>query len=325
MRRALRCFSSALVFASIFLGVAAPARADDDAALAEAQARFKEGLDLVDGGDHEAARLKFQQAWAVFKSPAVLYNLARTEQLTGHDLQAFEHFRAFLDLGPDPKVTSTHREKALENLQALAAQIGQIEVDVPANARVTLDGVVVTDAARKSIPVKPGRHVVEATLEGRIESVTVDAAAGVTTRTKIDLRPTAAATPSERPEAERPRETSTARIVVPLAIGAAGVAALGVGLGFAIASQSAKDEEDALRVQGVCASTSSPECQALEEKRSEVTAKGTVATIGYIGGGVLVAAAAVTYFVWPSPPKSGSRVMVSPTASGGMIHLGGRF
>ncbi len=95
--------------------VPAVARADD-AATVEAQARFQEGLDLADAGKHEPARLKFQQAWSVFKSPAVLYNLARSEQLTGHDLEALEHFRLFLRVGAtDVKITDAMRDKAKQN------------------------------------------------------------------------------------------------------------------------------------------------------------------------------------------------------------------
>src|SRR3954471_20606433 len=78
----------------------------DDAAVVEAKARFEEGLALADAGKHEPARLKFQQAWTVFKAPAVLYNLARSEQLTGHDLEALEHFRQFAKVSAtDAKIT----------------------------------------------------------------------------------------------------------------------------------------------------------------------------------------------------------------------------
>src|SRR4029079_7311133 len=109
----------------------APAYAQTDAALAEAQARFKEGLDFADAGNNDAARLKFQQAWAVFKSAAVLYNLARSEQLTGHDIDAFEHFKEFLKTGPDPKVTDAQRKKAQDNVSELTKKVGQIDLDVP--------------------------------------------------------------------------------------------------------------------------------------------------------------------------------------------------
>lgn len=325
MRRAL---FFAFVLAGATFAAAPPARAQTDVALAEAQARFKEGLDFADSGNHEAARLKFQQAWAVYKSPAVLYNLARSEQLTGHDIEAFEHFRDFLKSPPDPKVTEAHRRKAQDNVGELAKKLGQIDLEVPPNARITVDGKAAPDAVREPVPVQPGRHVIEATLEGRIKSITVECGAGATTKARIEFEASSGgggggvnvvAPPAEE---EKP---SGARILVPAVIGVAGVAALGVGVGFGLASQSAKDEEDALRKQGVCVSTSSPECRALDDKRSDVNTKGTIATVGYVAGGVLVAAAAVTYLVWPSSKKTGSRVVVSPTANGGMVQLGGTF
>ena len=96
----------------------------DDAGVAEAQERFKEGLELADQNKHEPARLKFQQAYAVFKAPAVLYNLARSEQLTGHDIEALEHFRTFVKVSQtDAKVTDAMREKARQNVEDLAKRV----------------------------------------------------------------------------------------------------------------------------------------------------------------------------------------------------------
>jgi len=306
-----------------------------DPALTEAQARFKEGIDLADANNHEAARLKFQQAWSVYKSPAVLYNLARSEQLTGHDIEAFEHFREFLKAPPDPKVTEVHKKRAQENVEELTKKLAQVDVQAPPNARITVDGKHAPEAARDPVPVQPGRHVVEATLEGRIKSITVECNAGNVTKAKIEFEVTTsnAAAPAnnftEPPPAggDGDDRTSSARIVVPAIIGVAGLASLGVGIGFGLASQSAKDDEDALRRPGVCSVTTSAECQALDDKRSDVTTKGTISTIGYVGGGVLLAAAVVTYIVWPSSKKSGSRITVAPVANanGGMLHLGGSF
>lgn len=332
--RAIRSF-----FFLVTLSLATPAFAQQDAALTEAQARFKEGLDLADANNNEAARLKFQQAWSVYKSPAVLYNLARSEQLTGHDIEAFEHFREFLKSPPDPKVTEGHKKKAQENVAELEKKLGQVDVQAPPNARITVDGRVATDAAREPVPVAPGRHVIEATLEGRIKSITVECAAGNITKAKIEFPPVGGHEAresggggsglgiTEPPSAGGDDRSSSTRYVVPAIIGAAGLVSLGLGIGFGVASQNAKDEEDALRKPGVCAVTTSPDCQTLDEKRSDVTTKGTVSTIGYVGGGVLLAAAVVTYIVWPSSKKSASRINVAPVASatGGMLHLGGSF
>jgi hypothetical protein len=309
--------------------------AQQDAALTEAQARFKEGLDLADANNHEAARLKFQQAYSVYKSPAVLYNLARSEQLTGHDIEAFEHFREFLKSPPDPKVTEAHKKKAQENAEELAKKLGQVDVQAPPNARITVDGKIAPEAARDPVPVAPGRHVIEATLEGRIKSIAVECTAGNVTKAKIEFETTTggsgAGTGSgftEPPPAGGDDDrTSSARYVVPAILGVAGLASLGIGMGFGLASQAAKDEEDSLRKPGVCNDRASGDCQTLQAKSDDVTSKGTISTIGYVGGGVLLAAAVVTYIVWPSSKKSASGITVTPVASanGGMLHLGGSF
>src|SRR4051794_11903223 len=119
----LACLTVALASVPALPGVA---RADD-AAVAEAKQRFDEGLELADAGKHEPARLKFQQAYSVFKAPAVLYNLARSEQLTGHELEALEHFRLFLRVGAtDVKITDAMREKAKQNVTELARKVGQV-------------------------------------------------------------------------------------------------------------------------------------------------------------------------------------------------------
>lgn len=322
-----------LLFAVSLSTISMTAYAQQDAALVEAQARFKEGLDLADANNHEASRLKFQQAWAVYKSPAVLYNLARSEQLTGHDIEAFEHFREFLKSPPDPKVTEAHKKKAQENVDELGKKLGQVDVQAPPNARVTVDGKIAAEAAREPVPVMPGRHVIEATLEGRIKSVTVECSAGNITKARIEFESTGGGssggggTITEPPPPGGDEHSSSARYVVPAIIGVAGLASLGVGIGFGLASQSSKDEEDALRKPGTCAVTTSPECRALDDKISDTTTKGTISTIGYVGGGVLLAAAVVTYIVWPSSKKSASGITFTPVASanGGMLHLGGSF
>jgi len=320
MRRAL--FFSALALA---LASTSPLNAQtNDPALTEAQARFKEGLDLADAGNQEAARLKFQQAWSVYKSAAVLYNLARSEQLTGHDIEAFQHFREFLKTGPDPKITAEHRKKAEDNVTALAAKLGQIDVTAPPNARVTVDGQVAPEAVREPVPVSPGRHVVEATFEGRIKSITVECGAGATTKARIEFETNGNGgnnRTTEPPPVVEER-TSSSRYIVPGVIGGVGLVGIGVGVVFALSSQSAKDDEDALRKPGICTNTTSPECQALDDKRSSVTTKGTIATVGYVAGGVLLAAAVVTYLVWPS-----SKVTVTGDANrnGGTMGLTGSF
>jgi hypothetical protein len=293
----------------------APAYAQSDTAIEEARLRFNEGLKQADLGNHEAARLKFSQAWAVFKSAAVLYNLARSEQLTGHDVEALEHFKLFLRMGADPKVTDAQRQKAAENIVALQQKVGQIEVDVPRGARVAVDGRTLDDVPNEPVAVPPGHHVVEATFDGRIKSSAVDCTAGNVVRVKIVFE-------QNRVVIEPPRETdkkSSDRYVVSGVVGGLGLVAVGVGAGFGLASQSAKDEENAARRDGICVDAQSAACRNLEDARDDVDGKATISTLGYIAGGALLVGAVVTFLVWPTSSSSKSGWRVTPTG------LGARF
>jgi len=84
------------------LVAAAPsvARADDRA-LREAQARFEEGLKRVKAGDFEAARMSFGQAYVVLRKPDILWNLALSEEKSGHAVDALAHFKQAAKEAPD--------------------------------------------------------------------------------------------------------------------------------------------------------------------------------------------------------------------------------
>jgi len=314
----------------------------DDAAVAEAQQRFQEGLALADESKHEPARLKFQQAWAVFKAPAVLYNLARSEQLTGHDLEALEHFRLFVKISAtDAKITDAMRDKARSNVEELSKKVGQIEIEVPSSARVTVDGKPVETpppgaGPRDPIPVAPGRHTVEATFEGKLKSVSVECGAGATVRAKIEFEATSGAGAGEPPGVAEP--ASPARWIVPAALGVAGLVGVGVGIGMAASSQSAKDDSEALRRanSGICAERTAALCTQYEDKRSDAESASTISYVGYIAGGALLAGAVATYFLWPKSTErgpggaggsSGATSRVTPLVGAGVMGAGfeGRF
>lgn len=295
-----------------------PAFAQSESAVEEARLRFSEGLTQADAGNHEAARLKFSQAWAVFKSAAVLYNLARSEQLTGHDVEALEHFKLFLHMSADPKVTEVQRQKAAENIIALQKKVGQIDVEVPRGARVAVDGRTLDDVPNEPVPVPPGHHVVEATFDGRVKSSAVDCPAGSLVKVRIVFEQNRFVTPP----AEEKR--SSDRWLVTGIVSGLAVAAFGVGIGFGLASQSAKDDENAARVAGACADPQSGPCRALEAARDDVDGKATASTLGYIAGTALLIGAAVTFAVWPTP-SSRTAISVTPTAHGGTLRLGVSF
>jgi hypothetical protein len=287
----------------------------DDAATVEAKARFEEGLNLADAGKHEPARLKFQQAWAVFKSPTVLFNLARTEQLTGHELEALEHYRLFLRVGAtDVKITDAMRDKAKQNAAELARKVGQIAIEVPASARVSVDGKPLDEAPRDPVAVQPGKHSVEATYDGRVKSVSVECPAGDVVKARIDFDAAGGSSTTEPPPVGGSHH-GAGRWIVPAALGVAGLVGIGVGVGFGLKSQSAKTDAEDLRRQspGLCAAPELASCASYDAKRSDATSAGTVSTVGYVAGGVLLAGAVTTFLLWPQ-----SREATSSTARTGV-------
>ena len=176
--------------------------------MTEARQRYNEGIKLADESNHEAARLKFSQAWMLLKSPAILFNLARSEQLSGHLVEALEHFRLFVSLGADSKVTEQQREHAKEFVTELTGKVGQVEIDAAPNSQIAIDGKSVEWTPQaEPIAVMPGSHEVTATLEGKTTRVTVDATAGAIVKAK--LKPEAPPPPKATTVALRSARAST--------------------------------------------------------------------------------------------------------------------
>jgi hypothetical protein len=309
MRRYIQavCVLSTLAFASI-------AHADD-AAIAEAQARFNEGLSLADNAKYDEARLKFLQAVVVLKAPAVLFNLASTEMKTGHDVEAIEHYRGFLKVGAnDTRITDAMREKAKQNIAELLRKVAQIEVEAPDGAKISVDGKPLDESPKEPVPVTPGKHTIEASHAGKIKSVTVDGMVGEVAKAKLDFAgdDTTTASPSSGEEAER----TTAGWVVPITLGVLGVG--GVVMGGVMASSAASSKDDAVNLRkefpGLCSTPPSnpAKCTEYQDKFDTAESQSTLAWVGYVSGGVLLAASVATFVFWP---KSGK----SPSASRGML------
>lgn len=294
----------------------------------EARARFNEGIALADVGDHEAARLKFNQAWALLKSPVVLYNLALSEQLSGHPVDALEHYQLFDKASADPKVTEAQRKRASENVTALARELGQIQIEAPPGARVTVDGRMVT-STEDLVFVTPGRHDVEAVVDGKPRTIAVECGAGVVTKAKlVERAPAPPAAEPVVPTAEaRPHDPafwSTGRV---LGASAVGVGLVGVGLGIAFHLEAANTRDDAEVIHGrfpadqrntLCStSPSDPRCNELRTTVDDQHSQENLRTAFFIGGGALVLGGAALFVV--SSPKDaetgrkGTRIV--PTTS----------
>jgi hypothetical protein len=322
MRRHVLLACLTVAFAvPVFPGVA---RADD-AAVVEAKARFEEGLELADAGKHEPARLKFQQAWAVFKAPAVLYNLARSEQLTGHDMEALEHFRLFTRISAtDAKITDAMRDKAKQNAAELAKKVGQVEIEVPSTARVTVDGKPLEETPREPVPVAPGRHTIEATFEGHLKSVVVECTAGNVTRAKLEFDSPGSTT---YPPGEEPRGSkwSTGKVVTVSALTAGAIAGGVLFFVFRGNAQGNVDDSQALLKGGSCVGVTSIDCQRAASLKDDRDSNVTLSTVSIVAGGVLAAGAVAAVALWPKTSKEQARITPIIAPGYGGASFVGRF
>ena len=330
----------------------APSR---DEARLDAEKRLSEGLDRYAKGDYEGARLAFAQAYAVLTSIDLLYNLMRAEVKAGHPLEALVHIHQMLR---DPNATSEDRAKAERLLEEANRVTGHIAVDAPFGAEIVIDDVPSGEAPMKEpFDVTPGKHKVEARAGANRPRVDVDAPAGeiVTARFAMDMKAsptvsapvpivlpapasprepnepaaTAPATPATHVEEHEHAHASKARIVVPVVVGAAAVVALGVGIGMGVAAQGKESDATSFRQNnppGFCADRGSASCT---QYKSLLDSQGTdtgVSRAMFVTGGVLAAAAVVSYFVWPrdrSERGEARRAWIAPTIGG--VSAGGTF
>ncbi|MBX3202487.1 MAG: tetratricopeptide repeat protein [Labilithrix sp.] len=320
----------------------------EDSVTLEARARFEEGIKLAEAGDHEAARLKFNQAWALLKNPAILYNLARAEQLSGHLVEALEHYRQFAKMPPDPKVTDAQRQRVAETITELSKKVAQIAIEAPPGARVTVDGRLIDPGNTDPIPVTSGKHVVESIANGKVKSVTVDCKVGVITKATLTERP--APPPDEGsasrtlyddvtvppPEEEAPGFWTTGRAVGLGAFGL-GLAGVGAGIAFHMSAQTAEENATAIRQTlpeprtsacspGPNAEANRVACAKLQTETGNQNTRGDLRTAFLIGGGVLAVGGAVLFLVsTPDEKPTTGKARVIPFASareGGLAVVG---
>jgi hypothetical protein len=317
-----------MLTAALVLAGSSSARADDDRANREAEARFKEGLSRVKNKDYEAARLSFEQAYAVLHRPLILWNLALSEEKTGHPLDALAHFRQVAHDAP----VDADRASAQKHVDTLLGQLSRIDVQAPAGTVLALDGADASWTAPLTDPldVMPGHHVVAAKMAGGgTKSSEVDAVAGQVAHVSFvadppqvafvvplpaaGTAPTATPAPAATevqaplPPDETRQSFWTARTVTATVFAGAAVAAGGFGAAFGIASQNNKTAVSTFQKEHPSRSF----CESVPGKslpgdcgpwNDAVNAQNRDAELSdalYFTAGALALGAVVSWFFWP--------------------------
>ncbi len=311
----------------------------------EAKQRLQEGKALYGQGNIDGARLKFEQACSVLKTPACLRALGLSDFYTKRYLEALGNLQKALE---DKELTTTQRKQVTDLMQQAYAQTGHLEITAPAGGRVRIDDTVDEGNAPLSdeVHVTAGQHIVSVTVDTHAERMTVDCAQGKLVKVDFTSKFPAASGatggagaqgnggvgqpggPGEGGEQHHAGGGVT-RWIVGGAVAAVGLVGVGLGVGFLVDSGSASDDAANLRTQlgasASCPGADAAQCATLSGLKDRYDNGQTLGPV-FLGVGVgLVVAGAATALLWPGPKKeqsTGLRVVPFVGRESGVAVLG---
>jgi hypothetical protein len=340
------CFAPALAVALI----ASPALAQSDSDRATARSLGTDGQQALENKDYKAAEDRFRRADSLVHAPTLMLGLARALAGQGKYVEAQEAYNRIVREGLPPAAPEVFKRAladAKREVEGVSPKIGGATIsvrtaaggDVP-NAKVVLDGAPVSNASlgvRRSID--PGSHVLQVSAEGfKTADVRFDVPEGGSVDQPVTLEAelgagqppgTVAATPM--PGAAAGGEQSgpshggnNVRAILPwVAFGVGGAGLVTGAITGAIAMGKHSD------LAKVCTDKMCPpsESGSLNSYHSVAT----ISTVGFIVGGVGVAAGVVLLVTQPktesmAPAGAPSTTLrVIPTIGLGSIGVLGQF
>ena len=292
--------------------VATPEPAD---ARKRAGTLLDEGRRRFEAGDPRGALERFEAAYATYPSPRILYNLGYALARVGRPAEAAQVLDRFLrECATDVEVSEERRRNARDELRALVARIGRIELlGAPPTARVRVDGARLAEVPPPRIVyVAPGTHQVEVEVDGFSSlAASIDVAAGGRAPLSVKLDPVAAAraapAPAGAPVAPSPPPPTRRRVWTWVA-GGLGVALVGAGVAVSLSAHADYDEYQR---------TTSP--ARYDELRDAIPGKATAGSV-LLGTGAAALAGAVALWIFEGRSE---HVAVVPAGTG--VALVGRF
>jgi hypothetical protein len=205
-----------LIVAFVGSGLDARAQVESEPEKERARALLREGNAKLDQGLYLDALGRFEQAYAIFPSPKIHFNIAQTLNELGRPLEALDHYERFVRELPEAQSPEQWR-LAHEQIFKLQGAIATVEIQCNVvDAQVTVDGqpAGLTPLAR-SIRLMPGPHalvIAKAGHERQVIESAFKAGDAVTQRIKLVTEEEAAATRSAVQRAETERRASEERL-----------------------------------------------------------------------------------------------------------------
>jgi hypothetical protein len=326
---------AAIIFAStLSLGPLAHAAEPTPEDIAQARSLGEQGQAAIEAKKFAEAEKLFTAAAALYPvAPTLPLGAARAMAAQGKLVLARETYNRIVREGDKvsggPAAFKAAIDSAKTEGDALTPRIASVTVTVegPKEARVALDDLPIPSAAwGLPRPIDPGPHKLTATLAGyKTAESTFTAGDGAKMEQKLTLVPAGKddVPPADPkgPKDDKPPavdgngSSGSSRKTIGYAVGGVGVVGVVLGTVTGIMAISDKSKLDKNCSGGKCPSTQSSNVNAYNTK-------GTLSTVGFVVGGVGLAAGAVIIFTAPKDPKA---AFISPYLAPGEAGLTGRF
>lgn len=319
---------ASVLLASALTATAPQARAQTASDKAAAEELFAEGRKLMAAHKYAEACPKFVASLRLDRGVGTMLNLADCYEQNGQTASAWAEFREASSAARD--AGSVQREQlARDRARALEPRLSRLTISLEgggaAGVQVKRDGEAIDPALLGTqVPVDPGKHVIEASSAGKkpwssTVQVGSNGAQVAVTIPRLEDDASAAATTAQPAGAAAlggaasfPAGGSAARgadagtspgspghgqRTAALVAGGVGVVGLAVGTVFGLGAKSKWDSAD-----GACPSRFNCSQSAVDDQTS-ASSQATIATIGFIAGGIGIAAGAL---LWLTAPRESS-------------------
>lgn len=322
-----------LLAATLFVAVAAAAPRDAHAQTkpenaAAAQQLFDDAIGLMKAGKAQEACPKLEASQKLDPGMGTQFRLGECYEQSARLASAWSVFVEVADAAKQAGMAD-REVQARKRAEVLQPWLPRLKLVVPpetasvAGVEISRDGVPIGKALwGMALPLDAGAHVVSAKAPGKTWKRTVAVKAGTVTELAVlfaEPPPPAPATPAipvapVTVEVPTPAEPSgSGRRAAGLVVG--GVGLVGLVLGGVFGAKAISKQSDA---KPHCQPGNHCDAEGLALEQDGVTA-GNVSTVGFIAGGVLVAAGTVLFLTAPSPAKAGAL-----TRAGARVGVGPR-
>lgn len=338
--RKSRCLATSLLAGALVLSASGAALAQQPTAADRETARnlMDEGDKKRDAGDLKTALQRYQTADEIMKVPTTGLEVAKTQIALGLLIEARETLTRVLRIPQakkEPEAFVRARQQADQLNGDLAGRIPTVQLDIknadPAQPpQVTIDGESVpAPTAQAPRKLNPGAHTVvvrSGSFEKKIEITLLERD---TKSFSVDLAKAKRVKPEkEKPEKpETPAEDKESSTPKFLMYGGFGLAVVGVAVGSitGLMSISKTNELKAVCPNNNCPAGRQPDIDSAQNL-------GNISTLGFVVGGIGVAAGIAGILMSPSTPDkdtkepaAGSSARLTPLVGPGALGLRGTF